>query len=88
MKWLFLCFSQAKRRQLRGIKMLGTRSSLVDGIISHQGTWTPQKADITELEANVTQVSRLQIEGFTFAAQIAHTGRKAQTGGSPFTKPH
>ena len=49
-------------------------SSAVDGIISHEGTWAPQESDITKLEASVTQVSRLQIEGFTSALHIDHPG--------------
>src|ERR1700722_18502877 len=49
-------------------------SSAVDGIISHEGTWAPQESDITKLEASVTKVSRLQIEGFTSALHIDHPG--------------
>ena len=49
-------------------------SNAVDDVISHQGTWVPQKADIMELDASVAQVSRLQIEGFTSALHIEHPG--------------
>jgi hypothetical protein len=47
-------------------------SDAVDGIISHQGSWAPQKYDIAELEASITQVSKLQIEGFISPLHIEH----------------
>jgi hypothetical protein len=55
-------------------KYVVLRSGAVDGIISHEGTWAPQKSDITELEASITQVSKLQIEGFISALHIEYPG--------------
>jgi hypothetical protein len=50
-------------------------ASAVNGITSYQGTWTPGKADIAELEASITQISKLQITGWTSALHIEHPER-------------
>jgi hypothetical protein len=44
----------------------------VNGIVGHQGTWVPTERDIAELEAGLSQISNLQIEGWTPALHIQH----------------
>jgi hypothetical protein len=74
MLWTYLALCVAGAAGWAQGKYVVLSSSAVDGIISHEGTWTPQESDITKLEASVTQVSGLRIEGFNSALHIHQPG--------------
>lgn len=68
----FLSLSVAVAHLGAQVRYVVLPARAINGIVGHQGTWVPSEGDIAALEDGISQISNLQIEGWTPELHIQH----------------